>query len=593
MKKRFFLFLLLCSPLTLMAQVAQWVIPPAYRKIEIPEGSKALLAQTDSQRVFFTFEGRRTGQVNGFLHPFSEGYAVATSKDTPAINAIFDDRGNATPVRGYQLGWRYPLFHDGYLLVHDGNYYRFMDHRGKVDSTPYVQAYPFSAGFAACYTYENIYKHKNPYYLLIDSKLKPVQLKTEGKPVERSDIEFISSLNDEGIAVVIIKRRIWFFHADDRELKPVVPAGDANTKNQAKLEGDFNESFTTADDTTHVLRARCGRAATVTVTFNSMIQPKAVTIGDDTITYAPKADDNRQRATHIRKFLGDDGKLALYWDEQEVLPPQFSEVPLCFDDMAVVGVDGKLGLLRILSQGHFRATINEGNPIAFRHKTYRSSIRIDMPSYISPEKASIEVDRKMGCVIDKISKQSKVSTEGNFMQYACTLDIPQDITDEASDITIPVTVVYDGLRSPVIPVSSKAWHYRYFNVEVNDQETVVNGTTLTFTFNINAERQQGEADYPYTATLFTDSLTSEMEKVSETRYKCKVFNLREGINNIAIQVLEDGCPPASYNFEVEYTRPPEKQEAKKNAKKEEEEAPKAVIKKAKKPAPKPTPRLEI
>ena len=46
--------------------------------------------------------------------------------------------------------------------------------------------------------------------------------------------------------------------------------------------------------------------------------------------------------------------------------------------------------------------------------------------------------------------------------------------------------------------------------------------------------------------------------MSETRFKCKVFALSEGVNNIVVQILEQGCPPAAFPFEVEYFKPVEK-----------------------------------
>ena len=63
---------------------------------------------------------------------------------------------------------------------------------------------------------------------------------------------------------------------------------------------------------------------------------------------------------------------------------------------------------------------------------------------------------------------------------------------------------------------------------------------------------------PFSATtvnIVTDSLQYELEKMSEIRYKCKVVSLNEGINNITVQVLEQGCPPAEFPFEVEYHKP--------------------------------------
>ena len=83
--------------------------------------------------------------------------------------------------------------------------------------------------------------------------------------------------------------------------------------------------------------------------------------------------------------------------------------------------------------------------------------------------------------------------------------------------------------------------------------------------------------------------------MSETRYKYKVEGLNEGTNNIVVQILEQGCPPASFPFEVEYHRPVPK------TKKAPAEQEKVVIKKKakmqqqpqKQTSTSPTPRLEL
>jgi len=81
-----------------------------------------------------------------------------------------------------------------------------------------------------------------------------------------------------------------------------------------------------------------------------------------------------------------------------------------------------------------------------------------------------------------------------------------------------------------------------------------------------------------------------LEKISETRYKCKVLALREGTNNIVVQILEQGCPPAAFPFEVTYTRPSAKGRNKSGGKED------VVIKKKTRKAgaaTTPTPHLEI
>jgi len=46
--------------------------------------------------------------------------------------------------------------------------------------------------------------------------------------------------------------------------------------------------------------------------------------------------------------------------------------------------------------------------------------------------------------------------------------------------------------------------------------------------------------------------------IRETRYKCELFALAEGINNVNVNILEDGCPPSVFPFEITYVKPVKK-----------------------------------
>ena len=107
--------------------------------------------------------------------------------------------------------------------------------------------------------------------------------------------------------------------------------------------------------------------------------------------------------------------------------------------------------------------------------------------------------------------------------------------------------------------------------------------------NIHAERYPDEPVYPVNVSIVADTLQYELEKVSESRYKCKVWTIGEGTTNIVVQLTEQGCPPAPYSFEVTYVKPAPKTKSKPATKEN------IVIRRKPKPAPvaKPTPHLEI
>ena len=151
------------------------------------------------------------------------------------------------------------------------------------------------------------------------------------------------------------------------------------------------------------------------------------------------------------------------------------------------------------------------------------------------------------------TKASRSTDAGNFVQYNCSLSIPANITDELTPINYSVVVSYDGLKSAPIPLNVKAWHYKYFVVEIDDAQTTVDKGLVTFAFTINAERLPGDGVYHTTVDIVADSLQYELEKMSETAYKCRLAGLASGVNKIAVKILEQGCPPVIFPYEVYYT----------------------------------------
>ena len=183
---------------------------------------------------------------------------------------------------------------------------------------------------------------------------------------------------------------------------------------------------------------------------------------------------------------------------------------------------------------------------------------MDLPTIISAYKTRLEIDPKSGCNVDLVTELKKDTEYGNYIQYDCVLTIPKSLPDEMygdsrNEIIYPVQIIYDGLTSPVILSKVLAWHYKYFNVDVTEYS--INQGALSFAFDIKADRKSDEPVYPTSINIQTDSLHFELDKISETRYKCKVLSLNDGINNIVVQIQEEGCPPTSFPFEVTYTKP--------------------------------------
>ena len=294
----------------------------------------------------------------------------------------------------------------------------------------------------------------------------------------------------------------------------------------------------------------------VVITFDYIMKPIAVTHSQQRHEFLSAPDVIHNHSDHMARTPENNvnGPFGLSWDGKEVLPPQFKEVNLIVDDKAIVCLNGKYGLLQMHPNDRFRFSLNKGDALGFRHKRFETTIRLDVPSYVHSNATTIDMDGVAGILVDKISRETKNTEYGNYVQYDCVLDIPEGITDELSPISFTANINYDGLRAVPTPFTANAWHSQYYNVEINEKETTISNGTLAFTSDIDPKRLAGEAVYPYTVTLNTNLHFELVEKVSETRYKWKVTGLKEGMNTINVQIQEDGCPPAEVSFDVEYVK---------------------------------------
>lgn len=555
MKRIVLLFMSLAFTISVKAQIAEWLIPPVYDNIGMAIGTDAVITDSSGVKTVWSLDGRRLLSTFGYLCPFKEGLALSVRAGTSLITGIYKEDGSMVSLDNCYIARQWPYFSDGKLLVKKDDLYRFVDRDGVIRKGKYCNAYPYFNGFAVCDIWLNPEKKREQRHILLDLDGGTVLFFFNGKLFTPDELEFVSSVNDENVGVVVLRHKVYFFDGLDRSLAPVFASEeDSNLKNQAKLEGELAMCLARQVDSTWTLSAKCGKVGMVSIRFDSMLRPLSVTRNGVVKEYVQKSEPKKEYVSPLKYDLLA-GEYGILWGNKEILPPQLEEFKACFGDCALVKLNGKFGMLRIHKDAEFKLKMNRGDDIAFRHQKFETIIRADFPTIISADKTSLEINPETGCDLDRTSKEGRNTDSGNFIQYSCVLNIPSSLPDELTEIEYPVQIMYDGLRSPVIPFKVKAWHYKYFVVDVDDSQTALENGTVSFVFNINAERLANDRTYPTTVNIQADTLSYELEKMSETRYKCKVFSLSEGVNDIVVQIVEQGCPPATFPFEVEYFKP--------------------------------------
>lgn len=591
MRKILFTVFLMIISVSSEGQIAKWLIPPMYDNIHMANGEKLIITDSLNKKIIWSQTGKRLSMTEDQIHSFEEGYGVTIKRGTGIITGFYDKNGKFTSLSGCNATFSMPYFSNQHLLVQEGYYYRFVNLDGEIGVVEYAKAYPFSNGYASCQAFTNLQKKKETYNLLLSKDNDPISFSFGGKQFDNDDIEFISSVNDESIGFVVAKRKLYYFNGKDRSLTPVFAKKDeTNIKNQAKVEYDISSSLSYESDSVTILQAKAGKKDFVQIKFNQIWIPLSIKLTDGEYVYEKNIKTKTTYDSPLR-LVKNYEKCGIVCDGKEILPPQLDDLITCFDDKAFVRLSGKCGMLQVLKDEDFKITINKGDKIDFKHQKKETTIRLDLPKIISAYNTRIEVDPKSGCEVDMTSGEKKDTEFGNYILYNCVLNFPQSLPDEMygderNDIIYPIQIVYDGLKSPIMPFKVKAWHHKYINVDVNDSEISMHQGTLSFTFNINPERDPGEAVYPMNIIVKTDSSQYVPEKISETRYRCKISELNEGINNVVIQIMEEGCPPTSSSFEVTYTKPSAKT-ASKSAVKEGV----AIRKKTTKTPANPTPYL--
>ena len=572
MKKTLVSILVLLMASRTGAQVAHWVIGPHFDSIYFASGANLIITDSLDEKTVWTYEGKRLFKTTDRLYPFSEGFAVTTEQNSDIITGFFRLDGKFIPVEGNcSIAHNYPFFSDGYLLVKKGSKYYFVNSDGNLPKDGFVFAYPFHHGFASCRNYRNPEKPKEKeiYNFMIANKDngKPSLFSFNGKNFSFDDLEFISSINDEGVGVVVAKHKVYYFKGKE-ELEPVFTSVDENDlRNQAKLNGKISECLVELDNSDYVLYMNKNNE--FSCRFNSMMVPLEIGSTLNRIPFKTKTAKMEKKGSALVVTKEDD----LYGfsiDKAKILPPQFE----CFGNDAFVKMSGKQGLIRISPNEKFLPVINGGKDICFRHRTVDTKVRIEMPAFVPSNKTFIE-----SCDTSfKIIKSSFVSNnapQGNCIEYDCELSFPKVLYEhiikdpnnskqETIPIKYPIQIVSEGIKFPS-RFEAKVWYLKNNTININESEKTVNKGVGTFTFDV--ERISEDDIYPLKVDIIADSLypvpECEQSLSNNHRYTGKVYDLKEGPNDIIIKIEEEGCPPILHPYRLIYTKPSAKNKHKK------------------------------
>ena len=556
MKYRFSLLitLLLLISNVMSAQIGRWLITPKYEKIRVDNIMHLVYGTLADTTFVWNMKGRLLFKTTDKVYQFKENRAVSVKPGTTDITGFYFIDGTFTALNNCRIAHSYPYFSNGLLLTETNGGYKYVNGDGTDFSRLLNDAYPFFNNYCSCAPYENYQKNKNPYLTYLNSESVETTFSFQGKTFDKDEIEFVSSISDDGKGVVLIKSILYFFNANNNSLTPILGnTKKAQEQKQVYIDGKFEECYTATSDSTSALMAQISKKEIVLFNFDRLLRPVSIVFSDKKVSFPTKEEQNPVLKTESVVFKGDNGLYGVNIQNIEVFPPQFEQVKPYEGKMIIVKTKEGWGMIEIDESQNFRIRINKGNAIGFRHQKYETNIRIDLPTYISANNTRLYVADGKGCTIDNTSCEMKNTESGNYVQYNCTLDIPANLPDEVTDVDYPVQVRYEGLLSPVLPVKSKAWYIKYYNVDIDNPETTISDGVVSFSFGIIVEKKSGEEDFPLTVTADAHPSDLYLEKITEMKYKCHVSSLEEGVNELKIKVNEKGCPESVFPLEIVYS----------------------------------------
>lgn len=558
MKKLILLVWLLHAALLLKAQMPRWIMSPSYDRIYLDAEAPVLFSDSLGVTSLWNLKGQRMATTADRVHPFTEGYAVVTAQDQEVLKGFYNTMGEFIALKDLSVAYSYPYFSNGFLLVNNNGFTQFVSPDGKMqDAGPYEQFYPFHRGLAVATKYKDAEKKKDLHYVYITTAKREIPFTLKEKPVDPEDVQFLSSVNEEGEGVAVIKEKVYFYNKQHGSLQPVFAGKDAAyQKKQLTLDGGEPSEYLIDMQDSLVLKTRAGKKEIVRFVFSQTLRPQHYRFMDYTREFkAKEVEPQKLPSSLVRVEDKSRQQVGLKCGDSLILPPQFDNVEFCFDHFAVIRQKDKWGMLLYDKSLKYRLSMHGGKAISFRHRDVTTNMKLELPALMSADLCRFEVDESKGCVLDKISIETKNTENGNYVAYQCNLTIPEGLPDVVTEIQYPVQITYDGLLYPVVPIKAKAWHYKYINVSLDDSEMKVGQGSATFAFDIHVDKQPGDDDYPFQLTVNADGLQPELTKISEIRYECKLSSLMEGMNIIQVNILEAGCPPSVFPFEIFYVKP--------------------------------------
>ena len=286
------------------------------------------------------------------------------------------------------------------------------------------------------------------------------------------------------------------------------------------------------------------------MTFNNLMQLTGITYnGQPTRTFDVPEPPVLTVSSPISITTSEGTKLlGLKHLGKDVLAAQFEAVERRWDDLALVKMNGRYGVVRIDPNHSCRFTLNGNKSIPFEHKTVNTEIRAICPPFMQlPLMTLSSLDNS--CTVGIDTRQEISNVETAILSYECTLQIPDNIGLGQTKANARIAINYDGLKFTPAEIPYNAWYIRNYTVELLSHQ--LNGDELTAEIQVNRTNQNDDTNYFRNVSIEAeDSVECSFSKLSEDRYTAIMHGFTQNTVRFNVFITEDGCPTISYPFSI-------------------------------------------
>lgn len=565
------------SSFSVNAQIATWHVHPKFDSIRMLENA-IICGKNEGKTYFWSTKGGENQEIHVTDvqikdASFKDDCIVLLEAGTPNVYGFMTRDGEFISLKneGYVIANNYPYFSDGYLLVAKSqvvgkesillNYY--LDKKGKPIYGPFASAQPFSHGYATVTKFKNMEKNpKDVFYDYISVNSSEVILSN----TNRDDITFASSLNENGEAIVVVEKKVYFCRiCADEWTQLYTDAVDGKTEKEKK-------KLMVLTPSSHADLADRGDEICLTIRQGELAFDKLLHLRS--IRYNGKEEENfptKEIAPYILtsdigKTEAKEGLYGLTYKFDPLMPEQFEEIVCRDGDIAVVKYKGKYGVLKVNPHDKFIISVNDGKGnekgIGFKHRTQDAKLEILFPVNIDPRNAKLlAIDGVNQCKIRTGSREIIKNDETNGLRYDCSLTIPQDDlpSDQTTCKPYNFQVVYecldglnDGLMSKVHEVCINEWYVKLYDVEIKEPNFDVDINQDKIRINFELKRSAMTSDEDYANFFYVDASSDdgqsvyECTSVSTGKYYFDMPIGEQKLLNFEIHISEEGCPPNVY-----------------------------------------------